>query len=73
MTRNEALRAMEKRTPVIYTGPGSMGRGGMVYGLGKKPVHFRGSLTSIGIITEVKRTKAVIRSHGPSGFIYPFR
>lgn len=70
MTRAEALKAQEKKTPVIYTGPGSMGRGGWQYGASKEPVYFRGSLTSIGIITKVKQTKAVVRSYGPSGSIH---
>lgn len=63
MTRNEALKAMEKKTPVIYTGKGSMGRP-QAYLVGRTVYKFRGSKNSIGIITKVRQTTAVVESYG---------
>ena len=74
MTRNEALKAMEKRTPVIYTGAGSMGRAerwiGVRAGKKRRSARFRGSPQSIGVIGKVMKTKAAVRSYGIAGFIF---
>ncbi len=63
MTRNEALKAMARKVPVIYTGKGSMGRA-QAHLVGKNVYRFRGSKQSIGIITKVRRTTAVVESYG---------
>jgi len=63
MTRNEALKAMEKKTPVIYTGKGSMGRP-QAYMVGRTVYKFRGSKNSMGIITKVRQTTAVVENYG---------
>lgn len=69
MTRDEALKAMKDKTPVIYTGKGSMGRA-TVQLAGNKVTRFRGSPVSIGIIHRVMRSKAVVRKNIASGMIY---
>ncbi|MEW5694172.1 MAG: hypothetical protein AB1765_12865 [Candidatus Hydrogenedentota bacterium] len=53
MTKEEAIKAMKDKTPVIYTGKGSLGRA-HIYPNGK----LRGSLNSIGIIKKVSRSTA---------------
>ncbi len=63
MTRTEALKAMSTKKPVIYTGKGSMGRP-QAHLIGKKVYRFRGSKNSIGIITKVRQTTAVVESYG---------
>ncbi len=66
MTYEEAIKAFENNTPVIYTGPGSMGRPS-VWIVDNKRFNLRGSKESIGIITKLRRKTAVVDAH-PGGF-----
>ena len=61
MTRAEALKAMVAKKPVIYTGKGSMGRP-QARVVGRTLYKFRGSKNSIGIITKVRQTTAIVES-----------
>ena len=72
MTRDEALIALRDKTPVIYTGKGSMGRA-TVQLAGNKATKFRGSPMSIGIIHRVMRSKAVVRKDVATGMVYSIK
>ena len=62
MTREEAIKAMRDKTPVIYMGRGSLGRKETYINNAGPMASLRGSIHSIGIIAEVKRTKAIVMS-----------
>jgi len=73
MTHTEAVKAMENKKPVIYTGKGSMGRPS-THLVGGKLYKFRGSKNSIGIITKVRQTTAVVEKYGKyTGTNYPIK
>ena len=75
MTRNEALKAMATKKLVIYAGAGSMGRTAVMGGGNRKAIRFRGSPQSIGYITDVMRTNAIVQraKHPTSRFIFSIR
>jgi len=74
MTRDDALKVMAKRTPVIYSGAGSLGRPTVVIDSKGQRTHLRGSDVSIGIIVDVKRSNAIVQSHkGGSRTIYAIK
>lgn len=68
MTREEAIKAMQEGRPVIYTGQGSLGRPEVYMDTcGNVSGRLRGSIWSIGVITKIRRTKAVVTAYLPFG------